>query len=140
MKAAVIADVGPGRPTFGDGVVAWLFGSLATVPLAILAVELIVDFILVVVGAMFGATVFLLFVTLLLFAVAIWLTIGLSSIAVLIAGVTLLAALPLAVRDWRRQTWSLGVWAGLSTSLLGIVLHALVIAAAWQCHAALFLR
>jgi hypothetical protein len=140
MKAAVIADAGLQRPTIGDGVISWLFGSLATIPLAILAVELIVDFVLIAVGAMFAATIFLLFVTLLLFAVAIWLSIGLSTIGAAIAGVTLLAAVPLAVRDWRRRTWTPGVLAGMIISLAGIALHVLVIAAAWQCHAALFLR
>src|SRR5687768_8241574 len=113
MKPAAVPIPSPPSRRVGDAALSWLFGSLGTVPMAILAVELIVDLVLLFVGAMFGATVFLLFVTLILFAIAIWLTIGLSTLAAAIALVTLLAALPLAVRDWRRRYWTPGVLAVL---------------------------
>ena len=125
-------------PPAGGSAVDWLLGSVATVPLAILAVELLVDAVLVFVGAIFAATIFLLFVTLLLFFVAIWLTVGLSTVGGIVAALATFAALVVFWRQHRQRHISPGAVAGLVMSLTGLALHILVIAAAVYCHAALF--
>jgi len=94
--------------------------------------------VLVLVGAMFAATIFLLFVTLALFFVAIWLTVGLSTIGAIIAGLATLAAVVVVWQQRRQQRCSPGAVAGLVLSLSGLALHALVIAAAVYCHVAMF--
>ena len=125
-------------PPAGGSGVDWLLGSIATVPLAILGVELIVDAVLFFIGVMFAATIFLVFVTLALFFVAIWLTVGLSIVGGIIAGLATLAALVVFWQQRRKQHCSPGAVAGLVLSLSGLALHLLVIAAAVYCHAALF--
>jgi len=125
-------------PPASSSGVDWLLGSLATVPLAILAAEVIVDAVLLMVGVMFAATIFFIFVTLALFFVAIWLTVGLSTIAVIIAGLATLVALIVFWQQRRHHRSSPGAVAGLVLSLSGLALHALVIAAAVYCHVALF--
>ncbi len=121
----------------GDSAVDWLLRSIAAVPLAILGVELIVDAVLVFIGAIFAATIFLLFVSLALFFVAIWLTVGLSTIGAIVASLATLAALIVVWQQRRQHHISRGALAGLLLSLSGVALHALVIAAAVYCHVAL---
>jgi hypothetical protein len=124
-------------PTSGSGV-DWLLGSIATVPLAILAVELIVDAVLLVVGVAFAATIFFIFVTFAIFFVAIWLTVGLSALGAFIASVATLAALVVFWQQHRQHRLSTGAVAGLVMSISGLLLHAAAIALAVYCHFALF--
>ena len=144
MKALALSarqplpPAGKTAPPAGGSGVDWLLGSLSTVPLAILAAELIVDAVLALVGAMFAATIFLLFVTLALFFVAIWLSVGLSTIGAIIAGLATLAALVVVWQQRRHHRCSPGAVAGLVLSLAGLALHALVIAGAVYCHVAMF--
>lgn len=145
MKALAFAARQPLPPVrtapapAGDSAVDWLLGSIAAVPLAILGVELIVDAVLVFIGAIFAASIFLLFVSLALFFVAIWLTVGLSTIGAIIAGLATLTALIVVWQQRRQRHISPGALASLVLSLAGLALHALVVAAAVYCHVALFL-
>lgn len=125
-------------PPAGGSGVDWLLGSIATVPLAILAVELIVDAVLFFVGVIFAATIFFVFVTFAIFFVTIWLTVGLSALGAIIAAVTTIAAVIVFIRQRRQHRCTPGAVAGLTMALSGLVLHALAIAAAVYCHFALF--
>jgi hypothetical protein len=125
-------------PPAGGSGVDWLLGSLATVPLAILAVELIVDAVLLFVGVIFAATILFLFVTFAIYFIAIWLTVGLSTLGATIAGLATLAALVVFWQQRRQHRLTAGAVAGLAMSVTGLLLHAAVAALAVYSHFALF--
>lgn len=67
------------------------FAMLGTMPLAILAIEAVIGFILVLVSALFFATIFFAFVGLILLYVALWIALILNGCGVAVSLLTLLA-------------------------------------------------
>jgi hypothetical protein len=99
-------------------------GWLAVVPWAILVAEVLAGLILLLLSIMFAATIYLMFVALILWYAGLWLAVVLNGIGVVSASVASLGPALMLRNSNRRAPGRVVAWISLAFSLGGLAINA----------------